>query len=191
MNVLEFKKICSEAILQNEPSLLEFAVGRFAEYCFKESTDTTVDEETVDYLAATFRSAAFNQMDGSWHLLMLLEYNWSAFTEGQRVTLLEAIEFSFPRFADPMSWFVLSEVLGEYFCCDRAFELLTRFAHLPDDGPRSQVPHGLEHIAKSTTDPSLRTRCLNTIQRMQKDPSDVVREEVANSIEMLKRRGLM
>ena len=182
----EFIKLCSEAIITNNASLLEFAVGRFAEYCFQEPTDAVVDEQILNYLDETIRSTIFLKMDGAWHLLMILEWNWSAFTAQQQATLLDAIEFSFDKFSDPMSWFVLSEVLGEYYCSGPAFEVLKRLGKLSDDGPRSQVPHGLEHIAKSTTDAALHAHSVNEILRMQSDRSGAVREEAMISIQRLK-----
>lgn len=182
----EFIEMCSEAVANKDARLLEWAVARFAEYCFKEPTDATIDEQILSFLDETFRSTPFLEMSGSWHLLMVLEWNWSAFTDRQRAILLDAIEFTFDKLADPMSWFVLSEILGEYYCSASALEVLKRLSKVSADGPRSQVPHGLEHIAKSTADPALRARAIHDLLRMQSDRSDDVKAEVVNSIQRLK-----
>lgn len=186
MDATLFIQLCSVAISQNDSLQLQFAVNHFAEYCFMEPTDAVVQEETVIYLNDTFRSSRFHEMSGSYYLMLLLEYNWAAFSQEQRDQLLDAIEFSFNKFSDPMSWFVISEILGEYYCNEQSFKVLKRFAKLPEEGPRSQAPHGLEHIAKSAINPEIRSQAIHQIRNLLDDPSQTVKEEASTSIHRLR-----
>lgn len=182
METAEFTKLCTEAIAKNDSDRLKRACYEFSEFCFTYPTDAAVDDELVTYLSDTFRSPLFHAMEGSWHLIRLVEEDWSAFTEEQRVRLLDPLEFSFNKYTDWMSWFVISEILGENYCCERAFTALKRLAETPEEGPRSLVPHGFEHIAESAADPALRQLALDEILRMRGDVSAQVRDEALISL---------
>ncbi|HBR75321.1 MAG TPA: hypothetical protein DEG17_10870 [Cyanobacteria bacterium UBA11149] len=86
-----------------------------------------------------------------------------------------------------MSWFAISEFLGQYFADERAFEILCRLKNLPSEEPRSLIPHGLEHIVRDSADRDLSKKAYAELLQMQSDPSIPVRSEVALSLERIKK----
>ncbi len=182
METAEFMAMCQDAIVKNDLESLKRAVYEFSELCFSYPTDAVLDDGLVSYLSETFRSPTFHAMEGSWHLIRLIEEDWSAFTEEQRLRLLDPIEFSYNKYADWMSCFMISEILGDNYCCERAFEVLRRLSAIPEEVPRSLIPHGFEHIAQSADDPALRELALAEIHRMRGDVSEQVRDEALISL---------
>lgn len=190
MGLDEFLRLCSDAIGAKDSEALADAVGDFAQYCFANGAPNAIaDDRLVHFLDATFRSGAFHGLTGAHGLLNIIAYDWASFTEPQRNILLDAIEFSFAKFQDWMAWFSLSAILGENYG-DKAFATLMRLARVDKEGPRSMVPHGLEHVARGTSNEAIRSECINQIVRMQQDESPQVRDEALESLLRLRHLGV-
>jgi hypothetical protein len=87
-----------------------------------------------------------------------------------------------------MSWFLISVLLGEFFADEKAFQVLCRLKTLQAEGPRSLVPHGLEHIITGSGDKQLVRKAYTELLQMKNDPSEQVRDAVDDSLEIIKRR---
>jgi hypothetical protein len=131
----------------------------------------------------------FLHMKGSWHLLMVIEHDWEKLTDYQKDELLVALETSFGQFSDWMSWFVISEIFGEYYANEQAFQVLCRLKTINDEGPRSFVPHGLEHIIKGTDNRNLSEKAFKELLQMKNDIAENVRHEAALSLQRLTNTG--
>ena len=184
----DFFAQCSAAIDAADAKALRYAVTHFAQFCYDKDPESVASDELVAFLDAMVRSTKFQELDGSYQLLRILEYDWAAFTEPQRDLLLRAIEVSFAKFSDGMAWFVLSDVMGEFYR-EKALPTLMRLASARNDGPRSMVPHGLERIANESLDSAVRSRCVKKIALMQQDESPRVQQAARESLARLEARG--
>lgn len=137
-------------------------------------------------LVEVLRDPAVWAMDDSSALLFLFESNFEVLTLSQRAQLLAAIAESYTHMRSWMSCFYISSILGEGYCNRASYELLRCFARKGNAMQRSFVPHGLEHVIKSTSDASLRDDCMGLLQNMKRDRSKRVRYEVASSLQQLK-----
>ncbi len=146
-------------------------------------------ESYFDALLSTLEDVGFLSAMGSWHLVKTFEENWEEMSEKQKATLLPALEASYERFADWMSCFVISGILGECYADERALSTLSRLMSCRREIPRSLIPHGLEHIALEAVDRRLATRAYQELTRMSADDSEVVRNEVNGSLSKIKRRA--
>ena len=106
-------------------------------------------------------------------------------SDSQKEKRLPVLENAYGAFTDWMSWFVISELLGEYFMDERALQTLCRLKALEAEAPRSFVPHGLEHIAKNSRDEALAKKAYTELLQMRNDPSGRVRAEVSESLQRL------
>ncbi len=185
MNTIDFINICFRAITDNDPVALESVVCDFAEFCYKETTDIVMDEFVVEFLIDEMLSNKFQVMDEGYKLLMILEYNWSAFEKTAKAAILDAINMSYNSYTDPMAWFVLSEVLGKYYCSRESFNVLKNLINHSGDGPRSQVAYALEQIIKHSNDLTLRSESTLQLLNLRSDRSIVVRDEVETSLQRL------
>lgn len=149
----------------------------------------TFPKDYFDALLSMFTDADFLNAMGSWHLVKAFEENWEEIPEEQKAMLLPALETSYERFADWMSCFVISGILGECYADERALSTLSRLMSCTREIPRSLIPHGLEHIALEAVDRRVATRAYQELTRMSADDSEVVRNEVDGSLFRIDRRA--
>jgi hypothetical protein len=146
-------------------------------------------KSSFDLILTLTTQQVFLEMEGSHELLLLFEHAWEFLSDDQKDRVLPVLENSYEQFADDLSWFVISELLGEYFRDDRALMALHRLRALEAEMPRSLVPHGLEHIVKSANDKALAKKAYEELLQMKSDPSEQVRSEVDISLQRLANRG--
>jgi hypothetical protein len=146
-------------------------------------------DDVVDLIIHFLNEQPFLEVEGSHHLIMLIQVLWAEIPDARRVSLLPELEGAYGRFRDWMSWFVISEILGECVGDERSFQILLRLRSSTADHPRSFIPHAFEHVIKSSHDRTLASRAQAELARMADDPSVQVREEVARSLQRLKSSG--
>ena len=183
MSEADISKAFAEAIEKGDSSIFDACVTQISEFCFRESQpeQTAFPEHIFDHILELMSREEFLQMDGSHNLLLLFEYDWARLTAHQKEKLLEAIRKSYDRFTDGMSYFVISELLGEYYCNEAAFRVLTQLQTTSYETARSLVPHGYEHIARDGESAALRKMSLDRLASMAKDDSPDVQREVAEA----------
>jgi hypothetical protein len=142
-------------------------------------------EHNFELILALLKRPELLEMDGSFYILRVLENNWKSLSDEQKERLLPALETAYGLFNDWMSWFVISELLGECFGDEQALRVLSRLKTLRGEGPRSLVPHGLEHIVKGARDEDLVRKAYTELSGMGNDPSEQVRDEVSLSLQRL------
>jgi hypothetical protein len=146
----------------------------------------TVPTALFDWMIEQLGSPAFLGMAGSWHLLYALESHWEIITPSQKDKLLVVLESIYPRVTDWMSWFVISELLGEYYADGRALEVLERIRGAGNEEARSLIPVAYEHLARSL-DGEISAEALRQLRQLTADPSDLVRAEAMTSMQKLER----
>lgn len=145
-------------------------------------------EHDFELILDLLKQRNFLEMRGSFYILRVLENNWKSLSDEQKERLLPALETAYGLFTDWMSWFVISELLGEYFGDEQALLALSRLKTLRGEGPRALVPHGLEHIVKGARDEGLLRKAYTELSGMRNDPSEQVRDEVSLSLQRLANR---
>jgi hypothetical protein len=148
-------------------------------------------DKYLNLILGLLQENRFLTSKGAWHLLYILEIeNWEFLSETQKTQLLPLLESSYSSFTDWMAWFVISEMLGEYFANEQAFQVLCRLKNIEAEEPRSLIPHGLEHIVKDSHDQQLTQKAYAELLQMKYDPSEQVRDEVNTSLQRIANRGI-
>lgn len=148
-------------------------------------------DKYLNLILGLLQENRFLTSKGAWHLLYILEIeNWEFLSETQKTKLLPLLESSYSSFTDWMAWFVISEMLGEYFANEQAFQVLCRLKNIEAEEPRSLIPHGLEHIVKDSHDQQLAQKAYAKLLQMKYDPSEQVRDEVNTSLQRIANRGI-
>ncbi len=124
----------------------------------------------------------FLASNGSWHFLQVFQLNFQLLSNVQKDSLLPLLESSYSAFTDWMSWFVISEILGQCFANEQAFEILCRLKNLAAEESRSLIPHGFEHIARESDNEALARKAYAELLQMRNDVSQQVRDEVEISL---------
>jgi len=170
---------------RNQQSLKEF-IDKVDLYLIVDSgTEDLFPDSVFEFILKLMDSEMFLAMPGSSKLLMVLETDWVRLSPEQRQKLLVSLGKSYERFKDQMSLFIISELLGQYYCNEDAFGLLRQLEKTSNVTARALIPHGFEHIAKSAADEKLRTRAVSELKSMRQDPSPEVQSEAAEALAKL------
>jgi hypothetical protein len=146
-------------------------------------------DRSFEFILELLQQRTFLDLQESHYLLMLFDIHWEDLSDMQKELLLPALEAAYDKFKDWMSWFVISELLGEHFTNDAALQTARRLRESEVEGPRSLVPHVLEHLILSD-DEKLAGKAYKQLLTMKADPSEQVRDEVAQSLRIAARRGM-
>lgn len=128
------------------------------------------------------RDNDFRSLGNSWTILYFLNSNWDQVTSEQREELRSVLNEGFDKYQNWMGAFVTSELLGERYADENALKALAglgRSARLP---ARAAVPHGLETLAKTTLNETLRKLAVAELQELQKSQYEEVRREASISL---------
>jgi hypothetical protein len=85
-----------------------------------------------------------------------------------------------------MSWFTLSEVLGECYANRAALLVTNKLTHIENETARMFLPHAYEHIVSDSNNLSLSRRAFARLLRLMKDSSEHVRNEAELSLHRLR-----
>lgn len=127
-------------------------------------------------------------MRGAAALLAPLEFDADKLDLKQRRAALAALEEAYPKFADPMARFQITEFIGRKLASREALNVFTRLMVIGDAEARSLVPHGFEHLVCSAQNDTAREAFAH-LQLMASDPSGEVTCEALLSLERLTRNS--
>ena len=150
--------------------------------------DNQFSPENFNMLTSVLKQTEFLGLEESHCLLYVFFTNWDLLSEEQKNELLLIFEITYPLFKDWMSWFTISEIIGEFYKNSQAFEVLRRLKSIELEHPRSFIAHGLEHIATSS-DKELAMKAYSELLDMKNDSSERVQYEVQLSIQKLRNKG--
>jgi hypothetical protein len=170
---------------RDQQSLKEF-IDKVDLYLIVDSgADDLFSDSVFEFILKLMDSEMFLTMQGSSKLLMVLETDWVRLSQEQRQKLLVALGKSYERFKDPMSLFITSELLGQYYCDEAAFRVIRQLRQTPNITARSFIPHGLEHIAKGAAEPELRKLAIAELISLKHDSFTEVQSEAVESLRRL------
>jgi hypothetical protein len=150
------------------------------------STDT-LPIDFIEGLNRLVASTDFLSTPTSWKLLHTINSFWELFAAHRTEEFRNILTATFDRDNNWMNAFVIAEILGERYPDLQTLailENLSRIAKLPE---RSLVPHGIEYLAKTTADKSLRERAIALLEHLRSDSSEPVRDEASRSLLILER----
>lgn len=146
----------------------------------------------VDALIAALQSPSFRAAPQSGRLLSLLDdpFLWEALASApsQRSRLLASMEAAYPHFADWMSCFYITEVLGDLEDQREALGILARLSEVGSPVARALVANGLDGVARNARDPLAADSAVAQLLAMSTDADPAVRDEVCASLGRLLSR---
>lgn len=127
----------------------------------------------------------FLRIRDSWKLTYFIQNNWEQLSEEQRKDIRSTLASSFDRYADWMGAFVTAEILGERYGDEQALETLIELTMTSKGEARALVPHGLEALAKTTQDDSIRGIAVQKLRELAHNENEDVRLESEISLKKL------
>jgi hypothetical protein len=148
-------------------------------------SSTTAPARTFQELSALLQNAPFLALEKSWCLPYWIRHNWEWFERKQQENLSQILVQSFGQFGSYMGAFVIGEILGE--CCSdrKAWEALEKLASIAPMPARALVPHGLETLARETTQEELRGMAIEKLRGLARDREEEVSAEARTSLKAL------
>jgi hypothetical protein len=128
------------------------------------------------------RSEPFRHLSDSWKILYFTNNNWELFSDEQRAEIHRILKDAFDKYADWMAAFVSSEILGDRYPDKSSLVTLSELGETASLPARAAVPHGLETLARCTSDESVRRLSIKQLRRLQKSEFAQVREEASKSL---------
>jgi len=193
MDVEAFKSAVQSGLTSEDWEPLEEWITHKSSFSFREGRsedNQTFDARLFDYLLFLLQESDFLQAEGASNVLFLIEDDWSLLSSKQKEIILPELIRTYPLFKDPMAWFAIAELLGEYFADENAFRALQQLKNVKDEEPRSLVPMGFEQIVRHSSK-ELATRAFNEIIKMREDDSEQVRMEANISLNRLAAQDLL
>jgi YD repeat-containing protein len=135
---------------------------------------------------ALLQDPQFVSVRTSWHLLQFLKKNWNLISEEEASALKGAVVDAYDKFGDWTGAFIASEVLGELYPDRDTLAILTRLSKTARDPWRELVPHGMEKLARTTQDHTLRAAAIEELRLLLQDKSEALRREASGSLSLLR-----
>lgn len=148
-------------------------------------------DDHFEALVGIMRDRRFHGLNGAWNLIALFNYEWQRLSREQEERLLKLFEEIYASFTDWMSPFYIAETIGKRFPDGRGLDVFSRLARTRNHMARAFVPHGLEHLARSTREALVANRAVDQVLSMRGDASEQVSAEVDQVIERLVDRGVI
>ncbi|MEL4896729.1 hypothetical protein [Crocosphaera sp. Alani8] len=145
-------------------------------------------DEVFQTLIDLFTKEYFLEMEHSRYILYIFLNNFDLLSKAQKDQLILSLEQGYEELQDWMSWFTISEILGEYYQNKQALQTLCNLKKVKNEHPRSFIVHGLEHLVKSP-DINLSQSALVELLSMKNDSCERVKYEVNLSLNKLKNQG--
>lgn len=188
MNAEGFEAAVREGVATGKWGRLEDWIREECTFVDSEGTPSEGDSfsgEVFQSILSLLRQQDFLDADGSFNVLRILEHEWVLLSDPRREQLLPALVEAYPQFKDWMSWFVISELLGDYYVTPAALDALRKLKGCRDETARSLVPMGLGDMVKKSPDKDLAGRAYRELLGMRNDPSEAVRGEVETSLQRI------
>lgn len=186
MNKKTFDEAINKGLASGSWEQLNDWVVEESGYTFNFGSDGTIFNAGIyDKILSLMNEPSFVKSSVSSGVFKMFEYDWSSFSEDQKNKLRTALTKVYSELTDPLSWFIIIELLGEYYADADALDELEFLKRTVDDQLRSLVPMGFEKLAIYGLSDSIKSDALVELTSMQDDVSEQVRLEVEISLERL------
>jgi hypothetical protein len=136
---------------------------------------------------ALLSDSRFLSVRTSWHVLHFIKNNWKLVSAGEAAELKKVLVAGYDRFGDWMGPFLASEILGKFYPDGDTLEILKKLGKAARVPAGELVPHGIETLARTTKDETLRDLAIRELQKLGESDSEHVRREAQISLEKIKK----
>lgn len=182
----EFIQVILEAVRVGNISVVDSFINLFSEACYKNEGIESFPEDVFEVITKKMKDEDFQSLPDSHKLLYLFESDWGRLNDLQKSTLLKVINDSYLLFEDELSYFVLSEIIGEYFADEKALKIFDDLRQTENETARSFLTYGYGKLAQNTNDENVRRLAIARLQIMKKDNSAFVKEEAIKALSKFK-----
>ena len=186
MNYIGFNQAVADGIqMDNWEPLKAWTLSESSfSYNYGSEAEEVFDEGVFQDILLLLKQQDFLDAKGSFHVLRIIEYDWSLLTTRQKAELLIPLQVGYSLFKSPMSWFIIAEILGEFYADVNSFRVLQELKKISKDGPRSLLPMAFYQIIQNCQDGSLSQEAYKELKSMSDDPT----RDIKNEAEALLRR---
>jgi hypothetical protein len=174
------------AIDAHDPSAISDAVSNFSSFCFKETPpqeeSPPFSDDFVQHLVELVHDEVYLKMEDSFKLIVLFQNDWGRLVQDQKESVCATLVDIFEDIVDNTSHLVIAELLGEYLSNSWSLGALQRVSTSKDEVARAHVAHGFGCLARQTQDIKLKDAAISRLKSMNKDASQIVRDEAAGSL---------
>src|ERR1043165_2873288 len=121
-------------------------------------------------------------------ILAPLEFDADKLTSGQQRVVVEALERAYPRLADRMAQFQITEFVGRKFASKNALWLFSKLITVADEGARALVAHGFEHVVCAGSR-AIAAQAFESLKALAEESSTEVASEALLSLGRIVRHG--
>ena len=135
-------------------------------------------------------SNRFLQMEDSFKLLIMFQNDWGRLQPHQQLELCQVLLVIYEKLKDPTSQLVIVELFGEYLANDFSLQALNDLSVSKDEVARAYVAHGYKTLVLNAARHDLKNKAKARLISMEKDPSNIVKEEVAAALRDISRKDI-
>ncbi len=146
--------------------------------------------ENFELILRVIQDIRFLKTEKGYYLFSTFEHERDKLNPAQKTQLLSTLSQIYERFENFMPCFSISELVGEEYSPQVAFDFFRCFVNSPNHNTRLTVPHGFEHALKHKPNEALASQIWQALLQMQNDASEDVRGEVEESLMHLANRGI-
>jgi len=187
MNTKAFEVALNKGLSLGRWKSLNNWISKELSFSFRSDVENTkdFDRDICGKILALFGDPVFLHSSGSSNVIKILEYDWSSFSKDQKNELRSVLVNAYSKLADPLSWFLISEILGKYYADSQALEALKMLRRtITNDEARSLIPMGFEQIVRNAPE-EVASTAFEELTQMRSDESEQVRMEVDISFDRL------
>lgn len=177
VNSKSFIEALSTSVESGRISDMHSTICLFSECCFKNEVAQNFPDDVIEAIFQQMKNEKFQSVPDASILLLIFETEWGRLSDSQKESLLGVISDTFQSFRDDQSFFVLAEVLGEYFADKRALEVLNNIQQTENDIARAFLTYGYGKLADHASEEKVRNSAIERLNVLKNDKSESVKEE--------------
>lgn len=182
MKFSNFASVVNQGITSGNWKLLEDWVNEESSFSFAApNIDEKFNEDVFQEMLKLLDQESFIRANGSSKVLHIIELDWGTLSHAQKQQLLPVLARNYAKYNDPLSWFLISEILGEYYANEQSFTTLQGLLNTDKEEARALLPMGFEQIIRHTHEKEVKHQALEELEKLHNDASASVREEVETS----------
>lgn len=186
-NEKNFLLTTCEAIRNRDQEKLRLSFIENSIMCYKENSDFSYSDGFILSFCSLLRDTNTLDFCGAIDLLSFFETDWGTFTASQKKEIFGTLKTTFGLFKDWVCNFLITEILGEYYANEAAYEFLLEIGQDSINPNRNLAVHGLEHLALGTS-MCLSDKSVETLLVWKTDTSSLMRLEVIEALERIQKK---
>ena len=187
MKIKDFDDAINLGVASADWSRMEKWIVENSSFVYDNFTEeANFPEDVFGSIINLFNQKKFLDAEGSHNVLSIIESDWAILTNQQKERLMPLLEKSYYHFRDAMSWFLISEIFGRFYCNEASLQTLCRLNYGQQLEASSLLPMGIHYVATSCPDAHVREAAVNALKRMSNDSNELTSEEASKFLERLR-----